>query len=109
MWVKLPNLPLNCWSTDSLSRLGSLLGVPIYADECTTKQLHIPFARILVEMDVTREIPEEIQFEDPNGACLKQKVTYDWLPPFCKKCQKLGHQCEATVVTKAKVIKKMGA
>ena len=106
VWVKWPNLPLNCWSTYSLSRLGSLLGVPIYADECTTKQLRISFARILIEMDVTREIPEEIQFEDPNGACFKQKVTYDLLPPFCKKCQMIGHQYEATGGSKPKVTKK---
>lgn len=53
IWVTFPNLPLNCWSMDSLSRIGSTLGVPIYADECTTKQLRISFARILIEMDVT--------------------------------------------------------
>lgn len=26
LWVQLPNLPLNCWSMDSLSRIGSVLG-----------------------------------------------------------------------------------
>lgn len=33
LWVRLPNLPLNCWGPDSLSRIGSLIGVPLYADE----------------------------------------------------------------------------
>lgn len=37
IWVKLPNLPPNCWSDNSLSRIGSVLCVPNYADECTTK------------------------------------------------------------------------
>lgn len=37
IWATLPNLPLNCWSADSLSKIGSRLGVPLYADECTTK------------------------------------------------------------------------
>lgn len=58
--VKLPNLPLNCWSEDSLSRIGSLLGIPLYADECTTKYLRVSFARILVQMDVTKEIIKEV-------------------------------------------------
>lgn len=37
LWIKLPNLPLNCWGMDSLSRIGSGLGKPVYADDCTTK------------------------------------------------------------------------
>ena len=41
IWIKLPNLPLNCWSEDSLSRIGSLIGVPLYADECTSKALRV--------------------------------------------------------------------
>lgn len=24
---------------------------------------------------------------------LKQKVTYDWTPPFCQQCKKVGHDC----------------
>lgn len=32
IWVKLPNLPLNRRSPNSPRRLGSLVGVPIYAD-----------------------------------------------------------------------------
>lgn len=53
------------------------MGVPIYADECTIKQLKMSFARILVEMDVTGNVPDEITFENPNRACFKQKVVYD--------------------------------
>ncbi|XP_048501322.1 uncharacterized protein LOC125497704 [Beta vulgaris subsp. vulgaris] len=92
IWIKLPNLPLNCWSPKSLSRIGSAVGVPIYADECTTKQLRISFARILVEMDVTVEVPKEITIAE--GVTFKQKIVYDWLPQFCQKCQKVGHSCE---------------
>lgn len=57
--MKLPNLPLNCWSDNSLSRIGSVLGIPIYAHECTTKVLRVSFSRILVEMDVTKAIPQK--------------------------------------------------
>ncbi|KAK4731720.1 hypothetical protein R3W88_024708 [Solanum pinnatisectum] len=30
IWVRLPNLPLNSWGMDSLSRIGSGLAVPLY-------------------------------------------------------------------------------
>ncbi|XP_048493457.1 uncharacterized protein LOC125494005 [Beta vulgaris subsp. vulgaris] len=106
IWVRLPNLSLNCWSENSLSRIGSLLGVPVYADECTTKTLRISFARIPVEIDVTKEILYEIAIEDPTGATFKQKVVYDWLPEFCKKCQVIGHNCEANTKAPAKWLKK---
>lgn len=95
LWVKLPNLPLHYWSGDSFSRIGSLLGKPVYADECTSKALRVSFARILIEMDVTQKLPSEIQIEEPNGATFTQKVSYDWLLPYYKKCLKVGHNCEA--------------
>ncbi|XP_009798363.1 uncharacterized protein [Nicotiana sylvestris] len=57
LWVTLPNLPSNCWSADSLSRIGSGLEVPLYDDECTTKTERISYAIILIEMDVTVPLP----------------------------------------------------
>lgn len=64
VWVRLPNLPLNCWSDNSLSRLGSAIGVPLCADECTTKQLRVSFARLLVEIDVTKPLTRTIKLEN---------------------------------------------
>lgn len=56
LWVRFPNLPLNCWSSDSLSRIGSLVGVPLYADKCTSRQMRVSFVRLLIEVDVTQEL-----------------------------------------------------
>lgn len=52
---------------DSLSRIGCDLGVPLYVDECTTNVDCISYTRILVEMNVTRELPNMIKVLDPNG------------------------------------------
>ncbi|XP_019246473.1 PREDICTED: uncharacterized protein LOC109226128 [Nicotiana attenuata] len=87
LWVKLPNLPLNCWGMDSLSRIGSGLGIPMYADECTTKVERISYARILVEMDITKPLPTKIIVKDPS-------VVYDWKPTYCSTCLQLGHNCQ---------------
>lgn len=92
--IKLPNLPLNCWSCDSLSRITSLLGVPVCADDCTTRQQRVSFARVLVEMDVTVELPDHVWVEDIEGRVFKQAVQYDWKPTYCHKCQMPGHNCE---------------
>ncbi|XP_056685384.1 uncharacterized protein [Spinacia oleracea] len=97
LWVKLPNLPLNCWSSQSLSRIGSLLGVPICADDCTTRQQRISFARLLVEMDVTDTLPDHVWIVDTNGREFKQLVLYDWKPAYCHKCKMPGHNCALAV------------
>ncbi|KAG5615423.1 hypothetical protein H5410_015247 [Solanum commersonii] len=77
IWVKYPNLPLCCWSMDSLSRISCGLGEPLYADECTTKVDRILFARVLIQMDVAKELPQKLKVEDPSGRVFEQAVQYE--------------------------------
>ncbi|KAG5614545.1 hypothetical protein H5410_014369 [Solanum commersonii] len=93
IWVKYPNLPLSCWCMDSLSRISSGLGEPLYADECTTKVDRISFAKVLIEMDVARELPRKLKVEDPSGRCFEQVVQYEWVPKYCAKCMQVEHKC----------------
>ncbi|KAG5584805.1 hypothetical protein H5410_045239 [Solanum commersonii] len=44
LWIKLPNLPLNRWNPVVRSKIRSILGQPLYADECTTQTNRISFA-----------------------------------------------------------------
>ncbi|XP_021863540.2 uncharacterized protein [Spinacia oleracea] len=103
LWVKFPNLPLNCWGSDYLSRISSLLGVPLFADGCTTRQERVSFARVLIEMDVTNPLPGHVWIEDTTGKAFKQPVSYDWKPQFCKPCNVVGHDCDK--LQKAKPVK----
>ncbi|XP_009586956.1 uncharacterized protein [Nicotiana tomentosiformis] len=93
LWIRLPNLPLNYWDTVTLSRIGSVLGCPIYAGECTSGIDKISYARILVEMDVTRELPVSIKVQDLEGKFFEQAVEYDWKPIYCPECLQIGHTC----------------
>lgn len=94
LWVRLPNLPLTCWSGDSLSRIGSVLGKPVCADECTSQQKRISYARLLVEVDITQPLIYRVPIEDDKGLMVEQQVIYEWVPMFCHKCHKLGHICK---------------
>jgi len=67
LWIQLPNLPLTCWGLDSLSRIGSTLGNPLFADECTSRQSRISYARLLVENDVTRPLLYKVMVESLDG------------------------------------------
>ncbi|XP_019244458.1 PREDICTED: uncharacterized protein LOC109224325 [Nicotiana attenuata] len=71
LWVKFPKLPLNYWSNMALSKIESGLGKPLYAT-CTTVADRISYARILIEMDITRTLPGTIKLIDPNGKVIEQ-------------------------------------
>nr|XP_016472761.1 PREDICTED: uncharacterized protein LOC107794748 [Nicotiana tabacum] len=93
LWVRFPNLPINCWGMKALSKIGSTLGNPIYADECTTGSVRISYARMLIEMDITKPLPRYVKLQDHKGRLIQQEVTYDWEPKYCTKCLKIGHDC----------------
>lgn len=94
IWVKLPKLPLHLWGETSLNKIGSAIGIPLVTDECTTHRLRVSYARILVEVDITQKMLDEITITDNKGLKRKQPIEYEWRPKFCEKCQTIGHQCD---------------
>ncbi|XP_070034724.1 uncharacterized protein [Nicotiana tomentosiformis] len=60
LWVPFPNLPMVFWGRYSLSRLGSAIGVPLFANECTANQSRISFAWMLIEVKITKPLPTEV-------------------------------------------------
>ncbi|KAJ8547700.1 hypothetical protein K7X08_011286 [Anisodus acutangulus] len=67
LWITLHNFPMSCWSYQLLSRIASLIGKPLFADECTFKKKRISYARILIEVNITRPLPDEVGVCEPNG------------------------------------------
>lgn len=47
-----------------LSRIGSGLGNPLYADDCTTKIERVSYARMLIEMDATQPFLTSVKVEN---------------------------------------------
>ncbi|KAK9671811.1 hypothetical protein RND81_12G056000 [Saponaria officinalis] len=72
VWVTLPNLDPLFWSEKALSKIGSKIGVPLYADPVTTLKERLSFARVMIEVD----------------------VEFEWVPYYYKHCKKLGHEIE---------------
>ncbi|KAK1324492.1 hypothetical protein QJS10_CPA01g01912 [Acorus calamus] len=77
---RLPNLPLHLWEEDSLSRIGSLLGVPLYADSATLRCSRASYARICVEVQASTPLPDSIVVEMAPGIRESLKIDYDWKP-----------------------------
>lgn len=84
---------------DSHNRIGSGLGVSLFADECTTKVEMISYVRLLVELDLTKPMPKPIKVMVPIGKIFDQKVAYDWVPEYCPTCLQVGHVCRTDVRT----------
>ncbi|KAK4369245.1 hypothetical protein RND71_013037 [Anisodus tanguticus] len=76
----------------SLSSIESTLGTPLFADDCTISEARISFARLLVEMNVTKPLPKSIKAQDPEGNIFSQVVAYDWEPKYCNKYLQIGHE-----------------
>ena len=89
-----------------MSRIASAIGVPLFADECTTKQTRISYARMLIEVNVTKAIPQKIAVVDPTGMTFMQDVVLEWRPQYCDKCQKIGHLCQVEPEPKEEIPKR---
>ncbi|XP_070046819.1 uncharacterized protein [Nicotiana tomentosiformis] len=93
LWVIFPKLPMSCWGSEALSKIASAIGKPLFANECTTKKTRISYARMLIEVNVTRTLPIEITVLDPRGRKFQQELVYEWKLSYCDKCQTIGHVC----------------
>ncbi|XP_059310022.1 uncharacterized protein LOC132061183 [Lycium ferocissimum] len=79
--------------TNLQQRISSGLGTPIYADDCTTNITRISFARVLIEMDITKPLPKSMPVQTLMGEVIEQEIAYDWEPQYYEKCLKIGHNC----------------
>ncbi|XP_062119004.1 uncharacterized protein LOC133832711 [Humulus lupulus] len=91
VWVRLNGLGLQYWGRKSLSALVSTLGKPIMIDQVTRDRSMVKFARILVDMEISKTPPKTISFVNERDQLVDQLVEYEWLPSKCKTCGCLGH------------------
>lgn len=96
LWVKFERVPDCYWTKEGLSWLASPIGVPLYADELTSKLEVLPFARMCVNYKVGDTLPTKLEVMnlDPiSGEKSKQEVlvSYPSKPRLCTACHDLGH------------------
>ncbi|KAJ8446942.1 hypothetical protein Cgig2_026440 [Carnegiea gigantea] len=87
LWVQFPNLDIKYWGLESLSKLGSLLGIPLKTDRYTREKTMIKYARGPMEGPFL----EYIKFFTEHGVLLRQQVVFEWKPSKCTHCGMYGH------------------
>ncbi|KAK4428518.1 hypothetical protein Salat_1151500 [Sesamum alatum] len=91
VWAIFPSLPFECWHPNALGKIGSRLGTPIAMDSLTMSMERVSYARILVEVDASKKLVDQVESVLPNGTTRTQLVVYEFTPKFCSECHHFVH------------------
>lgn len=70
--------------------IASAVGPVVTVDECTTTKKILYYARVFVELDLSKEKEECIIYER-SGHCAIASLGYENHPSFCMICEIIGH------------------
>ncbi|XP_020679216.1 uncharacterized protein LOC110097278 [Dendrobium catenatum] len=93
VWIRLPNLPLEYWDEANLVRMAAGVGEPLYMDKQTKRWDRCAFARVCVQLDLSKKLPKGVWANGLGGAFF-QPVEYEGIPLICQACGKVGHKAE---------------
>lgn len=99
IWVQFQSLPRASWGEDSPSRISIMVVVPCFADDCTSRQKRMQYARVLVKVDVTRPLIDQVDVDMGNGKVFLQKVKVEYKPKFCGKKNEVMRRVPKKVIT----------
>ncbi|KAK9931810.1 hypothetical protein M0R45_019073 [Rubus argutus] len=91
VWVRFWNLGLEFWEARTLFEIACGVGVPIKIDPNTLDRKYGLFARVLVDVDLSANLPPELVVKRKNGETVVQGVDYEKLPDLCSHCSNIGH------------------
>jgi len=90
LWIRLVELPQEYWRERTLKEIASAVGTPIDIDGPTRNRTFGHYARILVDIDLSKKAYDEILVEREDYA-FKVEVQYERRPLFCHHCYSIGH------------------
>ncbi|XP_042023099.1 uncharacterized protein LOC121770435 [Salvia splendens] len=86
VWCKVIGVPIHLFEVSTLYAIGN----PIQLDHDTTSRKRLYFARICVEIDISKPHTEEVVL-DILGKETILKVKWDKIPSYCRECKHVGH------------------
>lgn len=88
IWVSFPNLKLQHYTEEGLSKFANYLGKPLYTDKQTSSQDRVAYAGVCVELRVEDDRPNQIPYINEFGEQDIQEVEYEWVAARCTRCRK---------------------
>lgn len=95
IWMQIYGLPLDLWSIKALNKIASYLGKPLYRDQLTKTRGRINYARVLVEVDISKELPSQIPVTLPTGKDVALQLHFECSMCYCSECRHLGQHKES--------------
>ncbi|XP_020704682.1 uncharacterized protein LOC110115708 [Dendrobium catenatum] len=90
VWIRLPQLPLQCWDKVNVARIASMVGVPMMLDGNMFQWGRREFARICVRVKLDKPLPLGVWVDSMAGRFF-QNVEYEKISSFCFDCGMIGH------------------
>ncbi|CAH9095681.1 unnamed protein product [Cuscuta europaea] len=91
IWIKFPKLPVRLWNEDTISEVASKVGIPLTTDRITLERANHNFARVLIEVDVSKPPPFSFPIKMASGRIFEQRVLYETFPNYGFHCKLYGH------------------
>ncbi|KAJ8425110.1 hypothetical protein Cgig2_015888 [Carnegiea gigantea] len=86
LWVQLLDWDVKHWGAESLSKIGSILRIPIKTDRYTKEKTMLRYARLLIDISLDSTFLDFIKFFNDN------EVVYEWKPVKCAHRHMFGHE-----------------
>ncbi|CAI0430812.1 unnamed protein product [Linum tenue] len=86
VWIQFPAFPVHFYHKEILFTLGNMVGRAIKLDFHTQHQQRAKFARMAVELDLSKPLVTRIRLDGKW-----QYIEYENLPTCCFECGKIGH------------------
>lgn len=90
IWIRLIELPQDYWRERTLKEIANAIGTPIDLDGPTCSRAFGHYTRILVDIDLSKRVFDEILVER-EGYAFKVEVQYERRPLFGHHCYVIGH------------------
>ncbi|CAN1201042.1 hypothetical protein LINPERHAP2_LOCUS45359 [Linum perenne] len=88
-WVRLPRLPIHYFNQLAVTRIGNHIGRTVRLDLATTEGARGRFARVCVEIDISKPLIGKYMIEDRTFL-----VEYESLENICHHCGIYGHKID---------------
>ena len=76
LWVMLKNVPPSLITQRGLSYVASAIGNPLYMDKLTASRTFVGFARVCIEMDLSKPLPDHTYVKLRNGEWAEVNIEY---------------------------------
>ncbi|KAI0496478.1 hypothetical protein KFK09_022795 [Dendrobium nobile] len=90
VWIRLPNLPLQCWDEVNICIIASMVGKPYLLDGNMFQWSIREYARVCVRIPLDLKLPKGIWVEGTTRK-FYQAVEYEGFSKICDGCGRIGN------------------